>query len=243
MTIDTVWAQLEQDLAWRTDEIRLLSNSRNGLKSEGERDRFRRAQLVMLYAHAEGFCKVALLLYLKAINETEIPCSAASDQLVASAFSELFHAVQFGDRKGRVFATKLPSDSKLMLPARRRDFVAEYDRLMLRAIHLPESIVNTESNLTPVVLRRNLFRLGFAPDLMQQYEVGLDELVNRRNNIAHGIDDSVVKATDYERLQRNVFQAMDWIAFAIVDALDRSLYLHPAGNRGTEFFWVVGEMR
>lgn len=243
MTIDTVWAQLEQDLSWRLAEIRLLSNTHGGISKEGDRDRFRRAQLVMLYAHAEGFCKVALLIYLRAINDSNIPCQVASDELVASAFDEIFHALRFGDEKGKVFATKLPPDPKLFVAARRRDFIAEYENIMHRPIRLPESAINTESNLSSVVLRRNLFRLGFPPDLLAEYEANLDELVNRRNNIAHGVDESVVKSTDYDRLQRAVLQAMDSIALVIVDALDSGFYLRQMGPRSTESFWLTGEMR
>jgi hypothetical protein len=148
MTIDAVWAQIEQDLSWRLEEIRLLSNSRSGLRKESDRDRFRRAQLVMLYAHAEGFCKVALLIYLRAINEAKIPCAAASDELVASAFDEIFRALQHGDEKAKIFSSTLPSDPKLFVPARRRDFIAEYENIMCRTIRLPESTVNTESTRT-----------------------------------------------------------------------------------------------
>src|ERR1700677_570329 len=117
MRIDTIWAELEQDLAWRHDEVRLLSNTRNSLRREDERDRFRRAQLVMLYAHVEGFCKLAFLVYIKAINASEISMSSASDELVASAFSDLFHALHHGDEKGKVFAAKLPADPKLHVAA------------------------------------------------------------------------------------------------------------------------------
>lgn len=225
--LDQVWAELEEDLAWRHDEIRLLSNSGNGLKKATERDRFRRAQLVMLYAHAEGFCKIALLIYVRALNESNISCSAARDELVASAFDDLFHALQYGDEKGKWFSAALPSDPKLMISARRRDFVAEYATLLSRPLQLPDAAVNTESNLSAAVLRRNLFRLGFSVDMMSEYEGSLDELVNRRNNIAHGVDSGVVKFTDYDRLQKAVFKTMDSVALAIVDSLERSAYLHP----------------
>lgn len=241
--IDSVWAQLEQELAWRHQEIRLLSNSRNVLKRESERDWFRRAQLVMLYAHAEGFCKISLLIYVRALNGLNLKRSAYSDSLVASSFGELFHALQFGDEKGKVFAEPLPADPKLHIDARRRDLIAGFESLMNQRFNLPESTVNTESNLSSIVLRRNLFRLGFPLDLMSEYDVHLDELVNRRNNIAHGIDDSVVRSTDYERLQRSVFQAMDSIALAIIEALDQSSYLCAPGLRSNEQSWLSGEMR
>src|SRR5580704_7509732 len=118
MTIDAVWAQLEQELSWRHDEIRLLSNTRNALRRESERDQFRRAQLVMLYAHAEGFCKIAFLIYIKAINDSGVACSTVNDELVASAFSDLFHALEFGDAKGKVFTSPLPTDPKLHVASR-----------------------------------------------------------------------------------------------------------------------------
>jgi hypothetical protein len=89
MRIETIWAELEQDLAWRHAELRLLSNTMSSLRREDERDRFRRAQLVMLYAHVEGFCKVAFLIYIKAINQSRTPMSSISDELVASAFSRV----------------------------------------------------------------------------------------------------------------------------------------------------------
>jgi hypothetical protein len=114
---------------------------------------------------------------------------------------------------------------------------------MSKSLVLPEGIVNTESNLSSLVLRRNLFKLGFPEDMMSEYDVHLDELVNRRNNIAHGIDDSVVKSNDYDRLQRSVFRAMDSIALAIVGALDDASYLCPSGIRIADSTWLSGEMR
>jgi hypothetical protein len=242
MRIETIWAELEQDLAWRHDELRLLSNTMSSLRREGERDRFRRAQLVMLYAHVEGFCKVAFLIYIKAINQSGTPISSISDELVASAFDDLFHALQFGDQKGKVFSSKLPADPKLHIVARRRDFIAEYENILRRRILLPDSTVNTESNLGSTVMRRNLFRLGFSEDRMAEYDQSLDELVNRRNNIAHGSDDSIVKATDYDRLQKSVFRAMDELALVIVDAIDQSSYLYLGSARLSEA-WPIGEMK
>jgi hypothetical protein len=242
MKIESIWAELEQDLAWRHDELRLLSNTRNSLKREVERDRFRRAQLVMLYAHVEGFCKLAFLIYIKAINTSGTSTSSASNELVASAFSDLFHALQHGDEKGKVFSSKLPTDPKLHIVARRRDFVAEYDAILRRRIEIPDTAVNTESNLGSIVMRRNLFRLGFPEDRMAEYDQSLDELVNRRNNIAHGSDDAIVKATDYDRLQRTVFRAMDELALVIVEAIDQSSYLYAGVPRLSEA-WLVGEMK
>jgi hypothetical protein len=243
MTIKEVWAQLEQELSWRHSEIRLLSNSRSSLRKEGDQDRFRRAQLVMLYAHAEGLCKVALLVYLNAINQKGIPRLAACDQLVASSLDGLFHALQFGDRKGKVFKSPPPADETLLLLSRRCDFVKEFDSIMQQPLRVPEAAVSTEDNLNSAVLRKCFLKLGFPLSLMESYEANLNELVNRRNNIAHGIDDGVVRATDYDRLQRAVFGAMDLIALAITEALEQESYMKPPTPFGSEPSLTAGEMR
>jgi hypothetical protein len=243
MTIDNVWAELEQELDWRQEELRLLSNSRNTLRREAERERFRRAQLVMLYAHAEGFCKVALLIYVKAINDRKIRRSLVCDALVVASLDDLFHALQFGDKKGRVFSTPPPLDEKLLVFTRRCEFVRELESMMDVPLSVPDAAVNTESNLKGSVLRANLARLGFAVDLLEKHEGDLDELANRRHNIAHGIDESIVRATDYERMQRAVFEAMDLIVLSIVDALERESYLRPISLREQMPTLTVGEMR
>ena len=243
MNLENVWAQLEQELAWRQAELRLLSNSRNALKIEGDRDRFRRAQLVMLYAHAEGFCKVALVIYLKAINSKKIPRSAACDELIASSLDQLFHALEFGDRKGKVFKSAPPSEEKMLLLFRKRDFVREFESIMAQPLTLPEATVNTEDNLNSTVLRKTLFRLGFSMVAMESYEESLNELVKRRNNIAHGIDDAIVRGTDYRRLEKAVLEAMDLIVLTIIEALEQETYLKPGRINGPESELNIGEMR
>lgn len=243
MTIDGVWAQLEQELLWRQQEIRLLSNTRSAIRAEGDRDRFRRAQIVMLYAHAEGFCKVALLTYLKAVNARKIARSSACDELIASSLANLFHALEFGDRKGNVFRTPVPTDEKMLLLFRRRDFVREYESVMASPLLLPDETVNLQDNLNSTVLRKSLFRLGFPADLMAPYEVELNELVNRRNDIAHGLYDTVVRAADYDRLERNVLSAMDHMVLSIIEALERESYFRTDAACAPAEHLSVGEMR
>lgn len=242
MNIENVWAQLEQELAWRQAELRLLSNSRNALKTEGDRDRFRRAQLVMLYAHTEGFCKVALTIYLKAINSERILRSAACDELVASSLDELFHAIEFGDKKGKVFKSPPPSEEKMLLLCRRRDFVREFDSIMAEPLTVPEAAANTEDNLNSTVLRKAFFRLGFSALLMESYEDSLNELVKRRNNIAHGIDDGIVRGTDYQRLEKAVFESMDLMVLTIIGALEQETYLRPGHSNSPAAHFCIGEM-
>jgi hypothetical protein len=225
MKVGDIWAQLESDLDWRHEEMRLLSNSVATLTREADRDLARRAQLVMLYAHIEGFSKVALSTYVRAINDLGLKCRDVNENIVASAFVDIFHGVRFGDPKGKVFKRVLPEDAGLHIFSRQCEFVAEVGSLMNRAVSVPDGAVDTESNLDSKVLRRNLFRLGFPVGRFASYEEDLDELVYRRHSIAHGDDFNPVRRDLYERLQRAAFHFMDELTLSIVESVESSEYL------------------
>lgn len=228
MILDEVWAQLETDMAWRQAELRALANLQAVIKREAEKAHLRRALLVMLYAHAEGFCKIAFLTYVNAVNKAAVVCTLASETLVAASFADVFHALVHGDPKQKVFPLPPPSDPKLTIFARQREFITEIPRLLARPLMVPDTAVNTEDNLSSQVIRRNLYRLGFSEDLLSDYHAPLDELVNRRNNIAHGADSDPVKETDYERLRKAVFHTMDELTLSIVSAIENSQFARPA---------------
>jgi hypothetical protein len=233
MTVDEIWAQLESDMAWRQAELRVLSNLHSAINRETEKGQLRRALLVMLYAHAEGFCKIALLTYVNAVNKAVMSCTAAVEPLVAAAFSDVFHALTYGDPKQKVFLLPPPTDQKLTVFARQREFIAELPRLLARPLEVPDTVVNTEDNLSSRVVRRNLYRLGFPEDLLKAYDAELDELVRRRNNIAHGADSDPVKESDYERLRKAVFQAMDELALSVVSAVEHSQFIRVSAPQVT----------
>jgi hypothetical protein len=224
MTVDEVWAQLESDLSWRQSELRALANLQAVLKRDAERGQLRRALLVMLYAHVEGFCKIAFLTYVNAVNKAGVSCSTATEALVAAAFADVFHGLTHGDPKGKVFSLTRPDDDKLMVFSHQREFIAELPHLLSRRLTVPDTIVNTESNLKSYVVRRNLYRLGLPEDLLGDYAGELDELANRRHEIAHGADSDPVKDSDYERLRKAVFQAMDELALSVVSAVEQARF-------------------
>src|SRR6185295_4756349 len=78
MNIPNLWSEIEEDLSWRLDELRFFQNQLATLDSEQERERFRRALVLLLYAHFEGFCKFALSLYVNSINRSGITCGDAT---------------------------------------------------------------------------------------------------------------------------------------------------------------------
>ncbi len=230
MIVNEVWAQLETDLEWRQAELRALSNIQATARRQAERDYLRRAMLVMLYAHAEGFCKVAFLVYVNAINKAGTTCSDAPEVLVAAAFADIFHALAHGDPKQKVFSDAPHPDPKLAVLAREREFISKLPRFLGRPLQVPDTAVNTEDNLSSRVIRRNLYRLGFSEDLLKEYHSEFDELLKRRCSIAHGADPGPVKEGDYTRLQAAIFRAMDHLALSLAVAVEDSNFVRRNPN-------------
>ncbi|MEI3612495.1 MAE_28990/MAE_18760 family HEPN-like nuclease [Pseudogracilibacillus sp. SO30301A] len=86
-------AQLEEELTWRRDEIRLLHNQL-GYVLEDDQKRFRKALIVMLYSHFEGFCSTAFQIYIKAINEEALKRKQLNNNLAANSFADVFKAYE-----------------------------------------------------------------------------------------------------------------------------------------------------
>src|SRR5437763_761918 len=120
MNIAQLWAEMEEDLRWRQDEIRFFQNHLETIDSEDDRERFRRALVLLLYAHFEGFCKFALTLYVDSINKSGITCAEATPAIAAASLSDLFKALNNPDRKIPEFRNILPDDNKLHRFGRQR---------------------------------------------------------------------------------------------------------------------------
>jgi hypothetical protein len=226
MSLAEVRAELDEELTWRLEELRFFKNRLGEFRRDEERERYRRAMVVMLYAHVEGFWKAAFTIYVKAINKTGLRCSDAVEALVAAAFTEALEALADGGRKSDYFRHSAPDDAKLHRFSRQQEFVSRIDEFVSQTVVIePDDVVDTESNLKPVVIRKNLFRLGFQHDAFKEHEGTVDWLLNWRNQIAHGATRSGLTAEHYEPLERAVIDVMSTIVRFIYDSLKEQRYL------------------
>ncbi|MEA2164599.1 MAG: hypothetical protein QOK37_2726 [Thermoanaerobaculia bacterium] len=217
---------LENELEWRVAEVRALRNHAAGLE-DAARAQFRRAVLLMLYAHYEGFCKAALLEYVRAINGARAACDDVVPAIVAGAWSKIFVALA-GDQKSKVFKAILPEDASLHTLARRREFVERLDELLQEEVQFPEDVVDTDSNLWPKLLRRNLYLVGLPLEWVDQYEGAVKRLLYMRNGIAHGADRSGIAEQQYADLEEAVLKVMDGLMLAIVGAVRSQSFIRAA---------------
>ena len=232
MNLEAVRAEFEEEQTWRQNEIRFLRNQIENIVGIPEKMQFRRALVVMLYAHYEGFCKFALLQYVRAVNRATIKCEEATFAIVAGAWEKIFVELEIGNQKASIFRNKLPDDSRLHRFARRRDFVELFTEFTGQIVRIPEDTVDTESNLWPIVIQKNLYFLGLDHTIFSKHDKTIYQLINRRNNIAHGTDRNGFTAEQYENLESTVFEIMDDLMHIIMDAIQEERYkrLQPEGH-------------
>ena len=224
MNLADLRAELEANQAWRRDEIRFFQNHMAGINAEEKQDQYRRALILILYAHFEGFCKFALALYVNAVNNAMIKCSEANSAIAAASLANLFRDLRDPQRKSEVFRRELPDDTQLHRFARDREFVERAFDFAERLVDIPDHVVDTESNLSPVILRKNLYRLGLPHDLFEDFKGEVYRLLGYRNQIAHGELQSGIERQTYEALRDATFTIMDEVTREIMRALQEGQY-------------------
>lgn len=218
-------AQLETEFEWRITELRFFHNLCEGLENPSARDQFRRAIVLLLYSHFEGYCKFSLSLYVSAINSAGLLCSQVNSSVVAATLNDVFAKLRDGTGKAPEFKNALPDDSKLHKFALAREFVERSSEIMDRPVLIPDKVVDTESNLKPVVLRKNLFRLGLPHDEFASFEPSINKLLEMRNKIAHGESRAGIGKTLYDDLRDSALQVMTGVTAGITRAFDEKKFL------------------
>lgn len=228
MTTHDFVSELVLDWQWRSDEIRLLRNAASAPPDEDVRAVLRRSLIVVLYSHFEGFSVFALSHYLTAVNRQKMRCREAVAQIVAASWEGLFHAMESGDEKCKVFQKALPQDAKLHRHWRRRHFVEEIDRFLDTTVTMPDDVIDAESNLKPLTLKRNLFLLGLDHHFVDEHADLMNRLLKRRNDIAHGDERRGISADEYEKYELMVLRIKDKLIELLTDAHRNARYSrHP----------------
>jgi hypothetical protein len=227
MNLAELRAELEADRAWREDEIRSFQNRGAAIDNSEELNRYRRALVLLLYAHFEGFCRFAFTLYTSAINRSGISCGEATHAIAAASLADLFRNLRNPQKKSSLFHHVLPDDSNLHQFAREREFIERTADVQSRPVNIPDNVVDTESNLTPVVLKKNLFRLGLPHDQFETYDNDINKLLGIRNGISHGSLRDGIEEKQYEQLRAATFAIISGLGAGIMKALSDKNFLRP----------------
>jgi hypothetical protein len=225
MNIIELWAEIESEEEWRQAEIRFFQNQLIEINSYADQDKFRRALVLLLYAHFEGFCKFAFSLYISAINSLGITCGEVNFAIAAVSLDDLFFALRDPARRCDEFKRTLPDDTSLHRFARDREFIEQSMEFQRRPVCIPDKVVDTESNLKPVVLRKILYRLGFQYDQFSDLEGDIQMLLRYRNDISHGESKDGIPSDKYGQLKNAAFKIMDQVKSEIMTSLQKKSFL------------------
>ncbi len=227
MNLAGIRAELEDELRWRTEELRFFKNQLSDFRTDDERKRFRRALVVMLYSHFEGFWKAAFSIYVKALNAESILCKDAVHSLVAATHFDLLASLA-SQKKATFLDWTPPDDPGLHMLHRQVEFLARLPDVGATRLDIPDKVVDPESNLKPDVIRKNLFRLGIPHDMFQPHEGTVHKLLKKRNNVAHGATRLGVEEEDFNELERAVMDIMEDVVKLLFDWLRTRKYLKSA---------------
>ncbi len=223
MNLEEIRGQLEAEFTFRAEELYFFKNQIVNTRSEKEAERFRRALVLILYSHFEGFFKFALELYVDELNKANLSRGEVNSRIATAAMFEIFEALKDPNKKCQEFKKGLPEDSKLHTHARSIEFIESYDTLLKAPLKIPSSIVDAESNLKPVIIKKNLYRLGFDYKLYEDIHGQVDYLLKLRNNISHGTTKDGIDKKSYESLEGVVMHIIQSIQVHVFNALkDRS---------------------
>jgi hypothetical protein len=171
-TVEQLNDYLSGELAWRKKEladIRTLAEA--ATLKDTRRNALLRCGVTMLYAHWEGFVKAAGCAYLEHVAMQRLRYSELSPNFVAVGIRQLLHNAS---------TSKKPRDHNALV-----DFFLS--RMSERSALPYKNIIDTESNLSSIVFRDIIEKLGLDYSSYATKEKFIDEeLLNSRNTIAHG---------------------------------------------------------
>ncbi|TWT57695.1 hypothetical protein KOR42_10590 [Thalassoglobus neptunius] len=216
--------ELRREWEWREDELRSLSNL-IGREDDDESKSHRKSIIVMLYAHYEGFAVFALNHYRIFVNRQRLTAQTAASSIVAGAWGHIFKAIQSGDEKCRVFTSELPDDRKLHILWRRRNFIEQHDSLRSREIVVEDAVVDSDSNMKPKVLSRNLFLLGIPHDWVRSVEGEINRLIQIRNALAHGSRKQGIPNAEFDEIEQAMKDVIERIQSEILNSVNRQHFL------------------
>ena len=226
MTANEFRAALEEELAWRQEELAFFKNQLNHISDDADsQDRYRKCLVLILYSHLEGYIKIALQTYIKYINELNLRRKDVVSGLTAASMERVFADYENLRRKSRVFRRKLPDDTALHKFYRRVDFLEQMEEFQEATLSIEDTAIDTESNLWYIVLQKNLYKVGLPVDLFAPYQKDIDALVNRRNSIAHGDSRAGVSEEDFSNWEMKISRVMEDITKSLFDYANNQRYL------------------
>lgn len=191
-TLQDLEATLTEDLKWRKAELdtidQMIKNSRRHQESA-----LIRSGITLLYAHWEGYVKLACCAYLEYINYKGLDIQQLRDELVAVTLRGIIIAGEMSkqaeDHTRIVRHVRGNSGEKAILP-------------------FNKATIKTNNNLGFDTFTDVMHSIGCDTPEYASYNIPITRLVKRRNSIAHGDRELSTTQQDWEDIFFRVHDAM-----------------------------------
>jgi len=208
--------EIEKDLGWRETELAILRRHLQQASVGSVQEKaLLRANLAMVYAHYEGFCKFSLGVYVDALNRRKLKVKNLKWPIAAHSLTGFITALKREERPDK-FMSKLFSE-----------FDAQLEQFA-ECKNIAES-----SNLWPDQLISWLQRLGLPTANVMMQENFLKELVNTRNKVAHGESMHIQDMATFVKYADAANLAMHEVAVEVAEALEKATYQRNAEDTTT----------
>ncbi len=197
MTLEEFQEEIEIEREWREKEINFLNNHQGSMEGD-EQKLFRRSIICLIYAHIEGFVQFSFSLYINAINQKELECSAVKPAIAAAAFHTEFYALKNKEKKNPFFKKAFPDDTHLHAFSREIEFIENINEFNCHIVKIPDNFINTENNVGQQVMEKMLFKIGLDHTELKDINAPLGRLLNVRNDISHGKRKAGIDDEDYD---------------------------------------------
>jgi hypothetical protein len=232
MSYEGFLSELEAERAWREEEIRFLDNNQRAMGEVGEREMIRRSIICVLYAHIEGYVHFSFNLYVNKINDLNIKCSDAKPILAAAVLNNEIKYLIAGEKKSPIFNRSMPDDSNIHSLYRREEFIKSLALITDSLVKIPDGYINTENNVGREVVEKLLYKVGLEYDDLSNVVSELTQLLNARNDIAHGKRRHGIVDRDYDRFLNCARDVINRLSHKLSTAYGQQHYLNTPHGAG-----------
>lgn len=217
MDIIKLEEKLSKDLSFRKQEITILDQN---VFSVMKKEPIIKSSFLVLYAHFEGFTKVAMRLYLEYLNEQDI------------AVKHLTHNLQTLSHISKIIDIR---QSNSVIKYHELTEMVNDDGKIFKVKQMDKSIIDTESNLKYKKLMDFLFMLDLTP---KNFEMNIDgnivtldtrqnfideKILHKRNCIAHG-ENIKIEINEFQEVKDFVIEYMDKLYYYILEVCNNQMY-------------------
>jgi len=199
--------EIEKDLKWRDQELAIMRKQLLQTTTNSDQEQtLLRANVAILYAHYEGFCKFCIGIYVEALNKRKLKRKDLTWKIAVHSMKKFYLELKKAENQSELFTNFMDGLND------------KFDEVAVL-----ENLAET-SNLWPDLLLSWLNALNLECDNIQNQRYFLHQLVARRNKIAHGKPMTIATKLAFDDYANAAILAMHEVALGVVSALESRSY-------------------